>query len=145
MRRAVDRRRTAVWIRLAGGTALPYNFCWRLFEARLIGKLFIQRIEIALHTIRSIFRSRWVSGISDSISTKIIAICLLWCPIMLHPSYNYCTTERICTPLCQQVQILTAPCTVVKMQKAQPQRTSAAALRSIFKASASLNAILLSK
>ena len=36
-------------------------------------------------------------------------------------------------------------CTVVKMQKAQPQRTSAAALRSIFKASASLNAILLSK
>ena len=36
-------------------------------------------------------------------------------------------------------------CTVVKMQKAQPQRTSAAALRSIFKASASVNAILLSK
>ena len=38
---------TAVWICLAGGTALPYNFCWRLFEARLIGKLFIQRIEIS--------------------------------------------------------------------------------------------------
>ena len=60
-------------------------------------------------TIRSIFRSRWVSGISDSISTKSIAICLLWCPIMLHPSYNHFTTERICAPLCQQVQILTAP------------------------------------
>ena len=58
-------------------------------------------------TIRSIFRSRWVSGISDSISTKIIAICLLWCPIMLHPSYNYCTTERICAPLCQQVPYCT--------------------------------------
>ena len=28
---------------------------------------------------------------------------------MLHPSYNYCSTERICAPLCQQVQILTAP------------------------------------
>ena len=28
---------------------------------------------------------------------------------MLHPSYNYFTTERICAPLCQQVQILTAP------------------------------------
>ena len=36
-------------------------------------------------TIRSIFHSRWVSGISDSISTKSIAICLLWCPIILHP------------------------------------------------------------
>ena len=23
---------------------------------------------------------------------------------MLHPSYNYFTTERICAPLCQQVQ-----------------------------------------
>ena len=34
---------------------------------------------------------------------------------------------------------------VAGIQKAQPQRTSAAALRSIFKASASLNAILLSK
>uniref|UniRef100_UPI003AF08E41 hypothetical protein n=1 Tax=Dysosmobacter sp. TaxID=2591382 RepID=UPI003AF08E41 len=40
---------------------------------------------------------------------KSIAICLFWCPIMLHPSYNYFTTERICAPLCQQVQILTAP------------------------------------
>ena len=58
-------------------------------------------------TIRSIFRSRWVSGISDSISTKSIAICLLWCPIMLHPSYNYFTTERICAPLCQQVPYCT--------------------------------------
>ena len=26
---------------------------------------------------------------------------------MLHPSYNYFTTERICAPLCQQVQSLT--------------------------------------
>ena len=43
---------TAVWICLAGGTAPSvHNFCWRLFEARLIGKLFIQRIEIALHTL----------------------------------------------------------------------------------------------
>ncbi|MBU5431822.1 hypothetical protein [Intestinimonas sp. MSJ-38] len=42
---------TAVWIRLAGGMALPYNFCWWFFETRLIGKLFIQRIEIALHTL----------------------------------------------------------------------------------------------
>ena len=24
---------------------------------------------------------------------------------MLHPSYNYFTTERICAPLCQQVQL----------------------------------------
>ena len=30
---------------------------------------------------------------------------------MLHPSYNYFTTERICAPLCQQVQILTGPLT----------------------------------
>lgn len=25
---------------------------------------------------------------------------------MLHPSYNYFTTERICAPLCQQVQLI---------------------------------------
>ena len=37
-------------------------------------------------TVRLIFRSRWFSGINDSISTKIIAICLLWRPIMPHPS-----------------------------------------------------------
>lgn len=29
-------------------------------------------------TIRSIFRSRWVSGISDSISTKIICFASNW-------------------------------------------------------------------
>ena len=68
-------------------------------------------------TIRSIFRSRWVSGISDSISTKIIAICLLWCPIMLHPAYNYCSTGRICTPLCQQVPYCTLSCKRVYAHK----------------------------
>ena len=39
-------------------------------------------------TIRSIFRSRWFFGINDSISTKIVAICLLWYPIMQHPSLS---------------------------------------------------------
>ena len=46
---------TAVWICLAGGTALPYNFCWRLFETQLIGKLFIQGVEIALHTLLNFY------------------------------------------------------------------------------------------
>ena len=32
---------------------------------------------------------------------------LIWCPIMLHPSYNYYTTERICALLCQQVRYCT--------------------------------------
>ena len=71
-------------------------------------------------TIRSIFRSRWVSGISDSISTKSIAICLLWCPIMLHPSYNYFTTERICAPLCQQVPYFTLSFAEVKIVVQSP-------------------------
>ena len=42
---------SAVRIGLAGGTALPCNSCWRLFETRLVGKLFIQGIEITLHTL----------------------------------------------------------------------------------------------
>ena len=41
----------AVRICPAGGTALFYGPCGRLFESRLLGKFFIQSIEIALHTL----------------------------------------------------------------------------------------------
>ena len=41
----------AVRIYPAGGTALFYGPCRRLFESRLLGKFFIQRVEIALHAL----------------------------------------------------------------------------------------------
>ena len=41
----------AVWICLAGGASLLCNSGWRLFEPRLVGKLFIQGVKITLHTL----------------------------------------------------------------------------------------------
>ena len=41
----------AVWICLAGGATFPCYSRWRFFEPQLIGKSFIQGIEIALHTL----------------------------------------------------------------------------------------------
>ena len=41
----------AVGICPAGGTALFYGPCRRLFESRLLGKFFIQRVEITLHAL----------------------------------------------------------------------------------------------